>query len=257
MRMYPKSRQKLKEAKKAPFKKISMFGQGNGFDATGGGQWQPPQVPMMDDAGNQDLDDGDNSHRPPNAFILYSQAMRSEVRQENPSLSNTEVSRLLGKMWKEVPNDVKLQYKQRAAKMQEEFKKQHPDYTYRKARRKRALNELLTKSTQGFPGPMPYAPDQFMYGYMPTGALPGMQGMQGLQGLPGMPGMQGLQGIPQQNQSQQMNNIPFAGFQSAQQGIPPMGNMQQMNGMQQNGSSNGNQSSMFSMQNGFQDQKNQ
>lgn len=231
-----------------------MFGQGNGFDASGGGQWQPPQIPMMDDAANQDLDDGDNSHRPPNAFILYSQAMRSEVRQENPSLSNTEVSRLLGKMWKEVSNDVKLQYKQRAAKMQEDFKKQHPDYTYRKARRKRALNELLTKSTQGFPGPLPYAPDPFMYGYMPTGAL---QGMQGLQGLPGMPGMQGLQGMPQQNQSQQMNNIPFAGFQSAQQGIPPIGNMPQMNGMQQNGSSNGNQSSMFSMQNGFQDQKNQ
>ena len=36
--------------------------------------------------------------------------------------------------------------------LQEEFKKQHPDYTYRKARRKRALNELLTKSTHGYAG---------------------------------------------------------------------------------------------------------
>lgn len=123
-------------------------------------QWamsqMPPPMPPQDGGEGGDMEEGDNAHRPPNAFILYSQAMRSQVRQENPSLSNTEVSRLLGKMWKEVPNDIKLQYKQKAAAMQEEFKREHPDYTYRKARRKRALNELLTKSsTQGFqPFPM-------------------------------------------------------------------------------------------------------
>jgi transcription factor SOX7/8/10/18 (SOX group E/F) len=77
--------------------------------------------------------------------------MRSTARQENPTLSNTEISAALGKMWKEVPNDVKLQYKQQAMTQQEEFKRLHPEYTYRKARRKRALNELLTKSATGFP----------------------------------------------------------------------------------------------------------
>jgi transcription factor SOX7/8/10/18 (SOX group E/F) len=96
-----------------------------------------------------DGDEGDQSHRPPNAFMLYSQAMRSAVRQENPTLSNMEVSRLLGKLWKEVPNEAKVTYKQRAAVLQEAFKREHPNYTYRKARRKRALNELLTKSSQG------------------------------------------------------------------------------------------------------------
>ena len=121
------------------------------------GQWamgQMPQAMPQPEAveAPQDAEETDNSHRPPNAFILYSQAMRTQVRQENPSLSNTEVSRLLGKMWKEVPNEIKLQYKQKAAAMQEEFKREHPDYTYRKARRKRALNELLTKSSSTFPG---------------------------------------------------------------------------------------------------------
>lgn len=108
-----------------------------------------------------DQEETDTARRPPNAFILYSQAMRGSVRQENPSLSNTEVSSLLGKMWKEVPNDIKIQYKQQASALQEDFKRQHPDYTYRKARRKRALNELLTKSTQGYPVlPNPAFPGQ-------------------------------------------------------------------------------------------------
>lgn len=125
-------------------------------------QWQTPKQEGEQVA--EDYDKEDNSHRPPNAFILYSQAKRSEAQRQNPTLSNTEVSRILGKMWKEVPNEIKLQYKQKAAKLQEEFKKQHPDYTYRKARRKRALNELLTKSTHGYAGfPTPGPQDMAMY----------------------------------------------------------------------------------------------
>lgn len=167
-------------------------------------QWTPQQAPQEAEAPEGEED---TSHRPPNAFILYSQAMRSQVRQENPQLSNTEVSRILGKMWKEVPNDVKITYKQKAAALQNEFKKNHPDYTYRKARRKRALNELLTKSTQGF---QPYAgmpmdpnmqmmpgamyqtmaqnpmqpPQQPMMMYQPTMMMP--QGMVPPQQIPGM-----------------------------------------------------------------------
>jgi transcription factor SOX7/8/10/18 (SOX group E/F) len=151
-------------------------------------------------------DEQDNSRRPPNAFILYSQAMRSAVRNDNPSLSNIEVSRLLGQMWKDVPADVKLQYKQRAIVAQEQFKRDHPNYTYRKARRKRALNELLTKSTQGFPmSQFPTDPTQMFNQANPfyqmqmfsqqgaPGALP-----PGGMGLPNMGMMGGA--APQQHQ---------------------------------------------------------
>lgn len=119
--------------------------------------------------GQPEADEGDNSHRPPNAFILYSQAMRSQAREENPALTNTEISRLLGKMWKEVPSEVKLQYKQKAASLQEQFKREHPDYTYRKARRKRALNELLSKNTSSNQGyyQQPGYPDGQMNIYSP------------------------------------------------------------------------------------------
>lgn len=163
-------------------------------------QWQAAK-PEPEQA-TDEFDKEDTSHRPPNAFILYSQAKRSEAQRQNPTLSNTEVSRILGKMWKEVPNEIKLQYKQKAAKLQEEFKKQHPDYTYRKARRKRALNELLTKSTHGYPGfPGAGAPDMAMY----------QQAM-----IPGGPvAMYQPVGIPQQ----MPNGFPPQGYM-AYQGMP-------------------------------------
>ncbi|KAK8894598.1 Transcription factor SOX-17 [Tritrichomonas musculus] len=181
-------------------------------------QWTQPQQAQVteQEAEQNDMEEGDNSHRPPNAFILYSQAMRSEARQQNPSLSNTEVSRILGKMWKEVPNEVKLQYKQKAAKLQEEFKKNHPDYTYRKARRKRALNELLTKSTQGYPGSMPI--------------FPGMDQMQFMmmQNANSMPGYQQMGG---QAGQQMINQIP--GYPPQMPMMPGMPSSGQMGGMDQ------------------------
>jgi transcription factor SOX7/8/10/18 (SOX group E/F) len=173
----------------------------------------------------------DNSHRPPNAFILYSQAMRSQVRQENPSLSNTEVSRLLGKLWKEVPSDIKLQYKHRAAATQEIFKRDHPDYTYRKARRKRALNELLTKSGQAFSVPAQFATDpQTMQMFAGAGyMMPGMFAQPG-QVPAGIPNMamamataqaQQAKGIPTQLQQQYANMAGYAAFGNPAQGFPP------------------------------------
>lgn len=192
-------------------------------------QWpmnpMPPAMPQQDTGDAQDMEEGDNAHRPPNAFILYSQAMRSQVRQENPSLSNTEVSRLLGKMWKEVPNDIKLQYKQKAAAMQEDFKREHPDYTYRKARRKRALNELLTKSsTAGFqPFPMGGSFPQDMNSFPPAN-----------QGFP--------MSFPQQGtdpNGQQMFQMP---------GMASMGNMPAIQSMTMPGMQQLGQNQLFNLQ---------
>lgn len=135
-------------------------------------QWEQPQQ-FQQDGSEAAASEIDNARRPPNAFILYSQENRAKVQQENPTCSNTEVSRLLGKMWKEIPNNAKLSYKQKAQALQEEFKRQHPDYTYRKARRKRALNELLTKSSQAFPPALaPYSMDSAIYNQTMVGIPP-------------------------------------------------------------------------------------
>ena len=163
-------------------------------------QWDQNQQYQQDtnETGGAEID---NARRPPNAFILYSQENRSKVQQDNPTCSNTEVSRLLGKMWKEIPNNSKLAYKQKAQLLQEEFKRQHPDYTYRKARRKTALNELLTKSSQAFPPSMafPAAMDPSMAAYQPMVVPPQFYSQ-----------MQGYQLPQQQNgqiQSQQQQPI--------------------------------------------------
>ncbi|KAH0790918.1 HMG box family protein [Histomonas meleagridis] len=159
----------------------------------------------------QGHEDVDNAKRPPNAFILYSQTMRTSVRQENPSLSNIEVSRILGKMWKEVPSETKLQYKQKAQVLQEEFKKDHPNYTYRKARRKKELNELLTKNASFNSMDPPFAYPPMMAYYQQSQPMMQMQGypMQGqqMQQMPQIPQMTD-QNVPQQ-QAQMQQNLPY------------------------------------------------
>ena len=58
------------------------------------------------------------------AFLKYSQTRRSLVKQQNPDMSNTDVSRLLGEMWRSAPEREKRPYveteeRERAAYKQE------------------------------------------------------------------------------------------------------------------------------------------
>jgi hypothetical protein len=43
--------------------------------------------------------------RPMSAFLFFSQGRRSEIKKQNPELKNTEVSRLLGRMWRTAPEE--------------------------------------------------------------------------------------------------------------------------------------------------------
>lgn len=178
------------------------------FNQQWSGMPNMPQQTAFTDGNEQYMDENDNTRRPPNAFILYSKKYRTQIQQENPSLSNTDVSRLLGKMWKEVPNETKLQYKQRAAKLQEEFKKSNPNYTYRKARRKRALNDMLSKSTQNilqYPldQQMWQLPNQKMFGNMQMGVP--LQA--GIAQIPGISQIPDLQQVPVTNYPANFNSM--------------------------------------------------
>ena len=44
------------------------------------------------------------------AFLKYSQTRRSLVKHQNPDMSNTDVSRLLGEMWRSAPEREKRPY---------------------------------------------------------------------------------------------------------------------------------------------------
>jgi hypothetical protein len=84
---------------------------------------------------------GDPSRRPPNAYILYSQEISPRLRQENPSLSTQEISRLAGNAWKEAPAEVKLPYEEKAALAREQFKRDNP------SKKKKAVKRQKKKRT--------------------------------------------------------------------------------------------------------------
>eukprot|EP01089_Gocevia_fonbrunei_P000617 TRINITY_DN10618_c0_g2_i3.p1 TRINITY_DN10618_c0_g2~~TRINITY_DN10618_c0_g2_i3.p1 ORF type:complete len:683 (+),score=150.87 TRINITY_DN10618_c0_g2_i3:421-2469(+) len=78
----------------------------------------------------------------PNSFMLFAQDYRKKCKQEHPQLSNSTISIILGRKWKNLDPAEKEYYVQKAAKMKEEFELQHPDFSYgssgKKLRRRRA-----------------------------------------------------------------------------------------------------------------------
>ncbi|ORY19972.1 hypothetical protein LY90DRAFT_434987, partial [Neocallimastix californiae] len=68
--------------------------------------------------------------RPPNPFILYRQEHHSQVLAEHEGISNTEISKIIGKMWKEESEEVKNKYKEKAQEMKRRHKLMYPDYRF-------------------------------------------------------------------------------------------------------------------------------
>lgn len=65
--------------------------------------------------------------RPPSAFLKFSQKQRPIVKRDNPDMRNTDVSRLLGEMWRSASTEEKEPYvtqeQQERAVYKEEIKK--------------------------------------------------------------------------------------------------------------------------------------
>lgn len=50
--------------------------------------------------------------RPMSAFLKFSISRRRTVKNDNPDMSNTDISRLLGEMWRNAPEEDKKPYKE-------------------------------------------------------------------------------------------------------------------------------------------------
>ncbi|CEF69840.1 High mobility group box domain-containing protein [Strongyloides ratti] len=70
--------------------------------------------------------------RPMNAFMLWSKKQRSTTAAMNPGILNSELSRILGIQWKELPEDEKQKYIIEAEHIREEHYKKYPDFKYTK-----------------------------------------------------------------------------------------------------------------------------
>ena len=58
------------------------------------------------------------------AYQSFSQSIRSEVRDKNPDISNTELSSLLAQMWREASDETKLPHLQRENREREKYQKE-------------------------------------------------------------------------------------------------------------------------------------
>ncbi|XP_035224799.1 transcription factor sem-2-like [Stegodyphus dumicola] len=83
--------------------------------------------------------------RPMNAFMVWSQMERRKICQEQPDMHNAEISKKLGKAWKELPPEDKKLYIEEADRLREMHSKQYPDYKYR-PRKKSKPNPKVDKT---------------------------------------------------------------------------------------------------------------
>lgn len=56
------------------------------------------------------------------AFLYFSQGKRSVLKEQNPSMKNTEVSRLLGEMWRNCTDDEKRPFVDKEKTEREKYK---------------------------------------------------------------------------------------------------------------------------------------
>ncbi|KAK9703389.1 hypothetical protein K7432_010753 [Basidiobolus ranarum] len=116
--------------------------------------------------------------RPTNAFILFRRENHGRIFQQSPHLSNNDVSKALGKEWKELPDCVKEVYRQKARSLQQEHQTKYPDYKFtpQQGRRKRIKpdvqqpvpsNEYIEQPLNIAPSLPKVDPDSFHILYIP------------------------------------------------------------------------------------------
>jgi len=96
--------------------------------------------------------------RPMSAFLKYSQTRRKEVKEENPDMSNTDISRLLGEMWRNASPKERAPYQEQEEKERAVYKAEIAKWRADQARieRERALSTPAAPSTTSVSQPEDY-----------------------------------------------------------------------------------------------------
>ncbi|XP_063599190.1 protein pangolin-like [Penaeus indicus] len=68
--------------------------------------------------------------RPMNKYMLFQNSMRPKLTLLYPGESSQNITQRLGKMWKDLPETEKAEWKGKAESLKEEHKRLHPDYSY-------------------------------------------------------------------------------------------------------------------------------
>ena len=86
--------------------------------------------------------------RPMSAFLKYSKTRRREVKEDNPDMSNTDISRLLGEMWRNASPEERRPYREQEEKERAVYKAEIAKWRADQARieQERALAMPTTSS---------------------------------------------------------------------------------------------------------------
>ena len=79
-----------------------------------------------------------HSQRPMSAFLLFSQGRRAEVRKEHPDIKNTEVSRMLGEMWRNCTDEEKKPFQDKERALRGKYKVEMEGWKEKAGERKEA-----------------------------------------------------------------------------------------------------------------------
>lgn len=92
--------------------------------------------------------------RPMNAFMVWSQIERRKICEVSPDMHNAEISKRLGKRWKQLSEEERAPYIQEAERLRQLHMQEYPDYKYR-PRKKAKLNSGAASPTGSCAPPSP------------------------------------------------------------------------------------------------------
>ena len=75
--------------------------------------------------------------KPPNAYLLFCRDKREEITKSNPEMNAMDKSQMLSSMWKELSDEQKDVYKQRASELMAKFRKENPNFKYKQKKEKK------------------------------------------------------------------------------------------------------------------------
>jgi hypothetical protein len=86
--------------------------------------------------------------RPMSAFLYFSQEKRSIIKAQNPGLKNTEISRVLGQMWKSAPQEERSPHIEHEKGEREKYKVQMAAWREKEEERKAQIREKNEEEIQ-------------------------------------------------------------------------------------------------------------